>query len=181
MSNDNLALLAASSYGLFKNTNDIKIIQQALLDQSISYDHAVKFTETYKIIAHQANTSSGYSGTIVQNKKSGELFVLHRGTEIETKEDWFEDGLLVVGGLPYRQLMDAKKFVDDNVKNGVLKTGFTNIGHSLGKSISDLVHFTTDRSKGDVNYTVGGIFMIFYKKYIIFPMCLIFYINYLHK
>lgn len=43
--------------------------------------------------------------------------MLHRGTEIDTKADLLEDGILVSTGLPYRQLMDAKAFVDNNVRN----------------------------------------------------------------
>ncbi|QLB42438.1 hypothetical protein HV560_06230 [Mannheimia pernigra] len=60
----------------------------------MSTAQAEKFTNIYDIIAHKLNTSNGYSGTIVKNKKTNEMFVLHRGTEIKTGADWLEDGIL---------------------------------------------------------------------------------------
>ncbi|MDO4698427.1 MAG: hypothetical protein Q4A60_07120 [Pasteurellaceae bacterium] len=78
MSNDNLALLAAAAYGKFNETNEV---QRSLTDQKLLTAQAEQFTDTYEIIAHQPNTASGYSGTIVKNRHSGEYFVLHRGTE----------------------------------------------------------------------------------------------------
>ncbi|TDF42546.1 hypothetical protein [Histophilus somni] len=69
MSNDNLALLAAAAYGEFSEINNIKEIQKTLIKKAeVSATQAEKFTDTYEIIAHQANTASGYSGTIVKNK-----------------------------------------------------------------------------------------------------------------
>lgn len=82
--------------------------------------------------------------------------MLHRETEINTKADLLEDAILVTTGLPYRQLMDAKAFVDKNIRNGNIKGSFINVEHSLGKSISDLIHFTTDRSKGSIGFNGAG-------------------------
>lgn len=77
MSNDNLALLAAAAYGKFTDIKYDKEIQEALKKEKISREQAKKFTDTYEILAHQANTANGYSGTIVRNKHSHQVFVLH--------------------------------------------------------------------------------------------------------
>ncbi|OZN24490.1 hypothetical protein CFY87_08455 [Actinobacillus seminis] len=77
MYKDNLALLAAAAYGNFTDKNNVDSIQRALLDQDILEKQATQFTDTYEILAHQANTANGYSGTIVRNKHSHQVFVLH--------------------------------------------------------------------------------------------------------
>ncbi|AGI35581.2 hypothetical protein HW40_12380 [Mannheimia haemolytica] len=128
MSNDNMALLAAASYVDFSVIKDPQRFQEALT-REMSTTQVEKFTNTYELIAHKTNTSNGYSGTIVKNKKTNEMFVLHRGTEIKTGADWLEDGILVTTGLPYRQLMDAKAFVDENIRNGNIKGNFINVGY----------------------------------------------------
>ncbi|QLB40427.1 DUF6792 domain-containing protein [Mannheimia pernigra] len=128
MSNDNMALLAAASYADFKDVKDSNSLQKALI-REMPEAQAEKFTNTYELIAHKTNTSNGYSGTIVKNKKTNEMFVLHRGTEVKTGADWLEDGILVTTGLPYRQLMDAKAFVDENIRNGNIKGNFINVGY----------------------------------------------------
>ncbi|NBI14126.1 hypothetical protein GVX81_11155 [[Haemophilus] felis] len=64
MSNDNMALLATASYVDFQDINNIP----KALTKEMSNEQAKKFTDTYEIIAHQPNTASGYSGTIVKNK-----------------------------------------------------------------------------------------------------------------
>ncbi|NBI43870.1 hypothetical protein GVX76_10405 [[Haemophilus] felis] len=68
MSNDNMALLAAASYANFTDIKDNESIKEALQVEKISTSQIQKFTGTYEIIAHQPNTASGYSGTIVKNK-----------------------------------------------------------------------------------------------------------------
>ncbi|MBN6710701.1 hypothetical protein JFL47_05570 [Haemophilus haemoglobinophilus] len=79
MYNDNLALLAAAAYGEFPEKNktgnvrddkaQIDNIHDTLTTKAeMSNEQAGKFTDTYEIIAHQPNTASGYSGTIVKNK-----------------------------------------------------------------------------------------------------------------
>lgn len=108
MSNDNMALLAAASYADFKDIKNTQSIQKALSDEKIYTSQIQKFTDTYEILAHRANTANGYSGTIVKNKNSGEYFVLHRGTEITTLADWIEDGILVTGGLAHNWKKHAK-------------------------------------------------------------------------
>lgn len=129
MSNDNLALLAAVSYAKLENITNANSIQDALIIAEIPESQTQEFTNTYELIAHKPNTSNGYSGTIVKNKKTNEMFVLHRGTEVKTGADWLEDGILVTTGLPYRQLMDAKAFVDENIRNGNIKGNFINVGY----------------------------------------------------
>ncbi|SUB33491.1 Uncharacterised protein [[Pasteurella] mairii] len=78
MSNDNLALLAAAAYGKFTDIKYDKEIQEALKrENTLTEPQATQFTDTYEILAHQANTANGYSGTIVRNKHSHQVVVLH--------------------------------------------------------------------------------------------------------
>lgn len=69
MSNDNLALLATVAYAKITDISNSNIIQRNLTDIELSTEQAKKFTDIYDIIAHKPNTSNGYSGTIVKNKK----------------------------------------------------------------------------------------------------------------
>ncbi|AUI66239.1 MULTISPECIES: hypothetical protein [Glaesserella] len=60
MSNDNLALLAAASYGEFSEINNKKEIQNSLKKVEISEFQANKFTDTYEILAHKPNTEKSH-------------------------------------------------------------------------------------------------------------------------
>ena len=157
MSNDNLALLAVSAYGEFPEINNRKKINESLREKSeLSDEQARNFIDNYDILAHQPNTASGYSGTLVINKKTNQMFLLHRGTEFSTKEDKITDFELAITGLPQKQVEDAKHFVDNLIRRKIITRSFTNVSHSLGKSISDLIHFTPDRSKGSIGFNGAG-------------------------
>ncbi|NBI14138.1 hypothetical protein GVX81_11230 [[Haemophilus] felis] len=119
MSNDNLALLAAAAYGEFDKVNNNNDIQKNLTQKvKMSDIQAKQFTDTYEIIAHQPNTSSGYSGTIVRNRETQELFVLHRGTE--NARDLMQDGILALNGLPYSPQAPASVSLVEFITSGTL-------------------------------------------------------------
>jgi hypothetical protein len=40
-----------------------------------------QFAEQWKVVAHEANTSTGFSGTLFQNRQTGELVMSLRSTE----------------------------------------------------------------------------------------------------
>ncbi|MDD7544858.1 hypothetical protein [Actinobacillus porcinus] len=157
MSNNNLALLAAAAYGKFHNLNNKDEIQDNLKIENLSESQARSFTDTYDIIAHQSNTANGYSGTLVINKKTNQMFLLHRGTEFSTKEDKIADFELAITGLPQKQVEDAKHFVDDLIRRKIITRSFTNVSHSLGKTIGDAIHFTTDLSEGSIGFNGSGL------------------------
>ncbi|OOH88442.1 hypothetical protein BMT54_08850 [Pasteurellaceae bacterium 15-036681] len=81
MKNNNFALLAAVVYADLSNKKlDDNTIIDSLTSKNtskLSETQARDFVNTYTIIKHQSETSSGYSGTIVQNKQTKEYFVLH--------------------------------------------------------------------------------------------------------
>lgn len=158
MSNDNLALLAASAYGEFPEINNRKKINESLREKSeLSDEQARNFMDNYDILAHQPNTASGYSGTLIINKKTNQMFLLHRGTEFSTKEDKIADFELAITGLPQKQVEDAKHFVDDLIRRKIITRSFTNVSHSLGKTIGDAIHFTTDLSEGSIGFNGSGL------------------------
>ncbi|WP_375804321.1 DUF6792 domain-containing protein [Bibersteinia trehalosi] len=84
----------------------------------------------YEVLA-QKSTKSGYSGTIVRNKHTNEIIVAHRGTETDSSKDLLQDGILVLARLPYSQATDAKAFVDNAIKSGLIKGNFRNVDHNL--------------------------------------------------
>ena len=62
---------------------------------------ADKFFDNYQIIHHLPNRSSGFSGTLIQNRETGEFTLSMRSTEFrdETKGgDWTRDGLFGTDG-----------------------------------------------------------------------------------
>src|SRR3954470_20147646 len=56
----------------------------------------VRFLQTYDIVAHQPNTWSGFSGTLLRNRITNEYVLSFRSTEYADERDggdWPRDGL----------------------------------------------------------------------------------------
>ena len=147
MNND--ALLADLSYIKLIDSKgklvNIKEVKNILKDKNWSENRINDLNKNYEILA-QKSTKSGYSSTIFRNKHTNEIIVAHRGTETGSSKDLLQDGILVLAGLPYSQATDAKAFVDDAIKSGLIKGNFRNVGHSLGHAIATVVHLTTNNS-----------------------------------
>lgn len=114
-----LAQLAEASYADFWDdaTNqlitDRSRVEIALIDlqsdgkYKFSETQAEEFTNNWSVIAHQPNTTSGYSSTLFQNK-DGSYVLAFRGTEGVTSDDlWQEDiANIVIDGIAIDQIVD---------------------------------------------------------------------------
>ncbi|RRN01663.1 hypothetical protein EIM44_09065 [Bibersteinia trehalosi] len=151
MNND--ALLANLSYVNLIDSKGVilKDISEMLNAKNWSQNQINELYKNYDILA-QKSTKSGYSGTIVRNKHTNEIIVSHKGTQ--SAQDWLQDGILVIKGLPQAQASDAKAFVDDAIKSGLIKGNFRNVGHSLGHAIATVVHLTTNNSTGATGFNI---------------------------
>ncbi len=93
-----LGQLAEAAYGdfynedenlIFKDDDDVQNILQGKAPDGSAGDKAVQmsatqarlFIEHWSVVAHQPNTSSGFSATLFRSKTSGELVYATRGTE----------------------------------------------------------------------------------------------------
>ncbi|OAQ14919.1 hypothetical protein F480_07645 [Bibersteinia trehalosi Y31] len=130
--------------------SDKEIIQQKLEKYGWISNRIKEFNQNYDILAQK----SGYSGTIVRNKHTNEIIVAHRGTETDSSKDLLQDGILALAGLPYSQATDAKAFIDNAIKSGLIKGNFRNVDHSLGHAIATVVHLTTNNSSGATGFNI---------------------------
>ncbi len=84
---------------------------------AFSQTQALLFTEQWSVIAHQPNTSSGFSATLFQNKETGEQVYATRGTDgmrFTDPSSWIEFGIdlvsdlggIVKNGLAVDQIVD---------------------------------------------------------------------------
>lgn len=102
---------------------------------------------TFHVRAHVDNPRTGYQGTIYQRRDTGELVVVHRGTEFDREA--FKDGALADGGMVLNrsnlQAEDAialtrealRLKVADEARN--LTSGpVTTTGHSLGGTLAQV-------------------------------------------
>ncbi|MFU2137234.1 S8 family serine peptidase [Gallibacterium anatis] len=208
MSND--ALLSSVAYidlfenGKLKKEEKIKaeLADKSQKGRSLSEADIDYFFNNYEVIHQQLETTSGFSGMIVRNKKTNERIVVVRGTK-EYEKDIPADISLVKYGLPHEQFIDAKNYisfattarnkqynhlkfdypdewipssddgstgfvsanqlaekvsVDKKLNGGGLISGaFRIVGHSLGKSLGDAIHYTTNNSVSSTGINGAGI------------------------
>jgi hypothetical protein len=127
----NLAQLSEATYGYFTKKDgtlittdkDVENILQGLKPDgssdpksslSLSETQAKMFVEKWSVVAHQANTETGFSATLFKNKQTGELVYAPRGTEgsnLTSPEAWddlarVDLGDLVADGLAFTQIID---------------------------------------------------------------------------
>lgn len=120
---------------------------------------------TFHVRAHVDNPRTGYQGTIYQRRDTGELVVVHRGTEFDREA--FKDGALADGGMVLnrsnlqaddaialtRQALRLKEA--DEARN--LTSGpVTTTGHSLGGTLAQVSahHFAL---KGETFNAYGAV------------------------
>lgn len=79
-------------------------------------DLARQFAEQWKVVAHEANTSTGFSGTLFQNRQTGELVMSFRSTEFidDAARDNQATNKFEIGGLgwAFGQIDDMRKWAD---------------------------------------------------------------------
>ncbi|AQQ59232.1 lipase [Helicobacter bilis] len=104
----------------------------------------IAFTNRFRILAHQENTSSGFSATLFEDTEDNnqKIFAI-RGTEFPS--GFFDDVLdsdanLVLSSLPSNQYIDMLKFycacIDE--KHVTESTPLIIVGHSLGGCLAQL-------------------------------------------
>lgn len=97
----------------------------------------------YTRLEQNSNDKSGYNSIAYRNDKTGEIIIVHRGTEVgiinpnTTVKDIQADIALALGKTP-QQLKDAEKFLKEiSEKYNVSPNKIINSGHSLGGYLSN--------------------------------------------
>ncbi len=115
------------------------------------------FFKTWQIIDHKKNTSSGFSATLMQHKKTGEFTLSFRSTESKQSSDGGDverdsgdgaNGQITSLGFAYGQLLDMEQYYqqlkDDPTINLPAKINLT--GYSLGGHLAQVftrLHYGT--------------------------------------
>ncbi|WP_394977772.1 hypothetical protein [uncultured Helicobacter sp.] len=100
-------------------------------------DRTINFTNRFRILAHQENTSSGFSATLFKDTKAefadSEYILAFRGTE--DSKDIFEADVSLIGGvIPKKQYLDILDFYGECIEKEYIteSTPLIITGHSLG-------------------------------------------------
>lgn len=109
-----MALLSEASYVEFhrinKDYSDISVkwaVQNTDFEGRFSATQAAEFVNNWRVVDHQANTSSGFSATLFQSKGDGKFVYACRGTELGPTDLLSADaGDIVADGLALKQIVD---------------------------------------------------------------------------
>ena len=119
-------------------------ITQVKLDSKLS-KRTITFTNRFRILAHQENTSSGFSATLFEDTEDNnqKIFAI-RGTEFPSgfSNDVLDaDANLALSSLPSNQYIDMIKFYTQCIvdKHITESTPLTIVGHSLGGALAQLL------------------------------------------
>jgi hypothetical protein len=116
---------------------------------------ATRFLDTYRIVNHHANDSTGFSATLMQERGTNNFTLSFRSTEYRDQSeggDWERDGLFAAplkfaadgeigaDGFAFGQLAAMENYYLQLTTSGVLPTGATlNItGYSLGSHLATI-------------------------------------------
>ena len=122
-------------------------ITQVKLDSKLS-KRTITFTNRFKLLKHQENTSSGFSATLFKDtqadSKDIEYILAFRGTEFPSgfSDDVLDaDADLANSKLPSNQYIDMIKFYTQCIadKHITESTPLTIVGHSLGGCLAQLL------------------------------------------
>ena len=111
-------------------------------------DRTIKFTNRFKLLKHQENTSSGFSATLFKDtqadSKDSEYILAFRGTDFPSgfSDDVLDaDADLANSKLPSNQYIDMIKFYTQCIvdKHITESTPLIIIGHSLGGALAQLL------------------------------------------
>ena len=130
-----------------KDKIDNNNITQVKLDSKLS-KRTITFTNRFKLLKHQENTSSGFSATLFKDtqadSKDSEYILAFRGTEFPSgfSDDVLDaDADLANSKLPSNQYIDMIKFYTQCIvdKHITESTPLIIIGHSLGGALAQLL------------------------------------------
>ena len=119
-------------------------ITQVKLDSKLS-KRTITFTNRFRILAHQENTSSGFSATLFEDTEDNKQKIFaFRGTEFPSgfSDDLLDaDADLANSKLPSNQYIDMIKFYTQCIadKHITESTPLTIVGHSLGGCLAQLL------------------------------------------
>ena len=124
------------------------------------------FFKTWEIIDHKANTSSGFSATLMKHKKTGEFTLSFRSTESKQSIDGGDverdsgngaNGQIADLGFAYAQLLDMEDYYQQLKDQGHIPadTGINITGYSLGGHLAQV--FTRLHYNEIIHtYTING-------------------------
>ena len=130
-----------------KDKIDNNNITQVKLDSKLS-KRTITFTNRFKLLKHQENTSSGFSATLFKDtqadSKDIEYILAFRGTEFPSgfSDDVLDaDADLANSKLPSNQYIDMIKFYTQCIadKHITESTPLIVVGHSLGGALAQLL------------------------------------------
>ena len=119
-------------------------ITQVKLDSKLS-KRTITFTNRFRILAHQENTSSGFSATLFEDTEDNKQKIFaFRGTEFPSgfSDDVLDSDMdLANSKLPSNQYIDMIKFYTQCIadKHITESTPLTIVGHSLGGCLAQLL------------------------------------------
>ena len=108
-------------------------------------DRTIKFTNRFKLLKHQENTSSGFSATLFEDTEDNKQKIFaFRGTEFPSgfSDDVLDSDMdLANSSLPSNQYIDMIKFYTQCIvdKHITESTPLTIVGHSLGGCLAQLL------------------------------------------
>ena len=121
---------------------------------------------SYELVQKSSPNDSGYAGYAYRNKSTGDIIVVHEGSEDisniqnilknqdEVIKDWIKsDGAFVKNEIP-PQFDDAKDFLNE-VKSNNSNSNIIQIGQSLGGGLSQLLGML-DNNKNITTYTYNA-------------------------
>lgn len=116
-----------------------RALQQGNLHASkFTESESIKFEREWKVLDQRANTATGFSGTLFENKTTGELVVSFRSTEFvdDAVRDSAATNTLEISntGWAWGQIADMEKWYADLKANPALlgNSAFSVTGYSLG-------------------------------------------------
>ena len=134
------------------------------------------FSDTWEIVSHQKNTASGFSGTLMRNKVTGEYTISFRSTESKGEDDGGDvdrdsalgaNGQIKDDGFAWGQIRDMQAFYQSLSAEGsehydatfsahMASQGQLNVtGYSLGGHLAQV--FTQLNYNGVLHtYTING-------------------------
>ena len=142
-----LCIPLANACLIEKDKIDNNNITQVKLDSKLS-KRTITFTNRFKLLKHQENTSSGFSATLFKDtqadSKDSEYILAFRGTEFPSgfSDDVLDaDADLANSKLPSNQYIDMLKFYTQCIidKHITESTPLIIIGHSLGGALAQLL------------------------------------------